>query len=324
VIRVGFVGTGNSAGRHFSALSKLRAQAEVVAVCDVVEERGSAAAQRFGAQAYRSVPPMLAKEKLDARSVCVPPDAPVDQELTAIERGIHRFVAKPLPLDRAKATLIAQRARAAGSVTAVGFHGRSGEHVQVGRAALAQERPGLALGYFRNDRPDAPGWRIKARAGGQSVEQAIPRVDLLRSLGGEGAHVSAEDAERATADAPGHAPEDGYAVNRRFRDGAIGNLATCSILHRRFNVGRDLRCKQRADRVREDGSEVDGPSGIARIARSNDAGLAENVAFLQAIATGDRSGILSDYADAWRTQQVVLAANASAESGKPVALPEER
>ena len=52
MIRVGFVGTGNIAGRHFTALSKLRDQAEVVAVCDVIEERVTAAAQPLGATCY--------------------------------------------------------------------------------------------------------------------------------------------------------------------------------------------------------------------------------------------------------------------------------
>ena len=73
--------------------------------------------------------------------------------------------------------------------------------------------------------------------------------------------------------------------------------------------GSKFSCKRRAYRVHVDATEVDTPDGVERIDRSNDAGLAENVAFLRAIATGDRSGILSDYDDALRTQRVVLAAN---------------
>jgi|SRR5579859_1321997 len=323
MIRVGFVGTGNIAGRHFTALGKLRDQAEVVAVCDVIEERVTSAAKPFGAKAYLSFPEMLAKEKLDALYVCLPPDAHVDQELAAIDRGIHLFVEKPLPLDLTKATFIARRAKESGVVTAVGFHWRYWDHVNSVRSALAGERIGMALGYFLNALPDSAWWRVKARSGGQVVEQAVHIVDLMRYVAGEIAHVSAEYAERANFDEPGHAQDDVYSVNVRFRSGAIGNLSTCSILHRRFNVGLDLLCKRRAYRIQEDGTDVDGPTGVERIERSNDAGLAENVAFLHAIATGDRSGILSDYADALRTQQVVIAANTSAETGKPVALPEE-
>lgn len=323
MIRVGFVGTGNITRRHFGALGQLREQAEVVAVCDVIEERAIAAAQPFGAHSYLSFSEMLAREKLDALYVCLPPDAHVDQEIAAIDRGIHLFVEKPLPLDLAKATYIARRAREAGIVTNVGYHWRHWEHVRRARAALAGERVGMTLGHFLNALPGSPWWRIKVRSGGQIVEQAIHIVDLARYLVGEVERVSAEYALRGNFDEPGHAAEDVYTVNLRFRNGAIGNLATCSILHRRYDVGLDVICKRRAYRIREDATEVDGPSGVERIERSNDAGLAENVAFLRAIASGDRSGIRSDYDDALRTQRVAIAANRAAETGETVALPEE-
>lgn len=323
MIRVGFVGTGNITRRHFNALSQLREQAEVVAVCDIVEERATAAAQPVGAKAYLSFYEMLQREKLDALYVCLPPDAHVDQELAAIDRDIHLFVEKPLPLDLAKAELIARRARASGIVTAVGYHWRQWDHVKAARAALPGERVGMALGYFLNALPGSPWWRIKSRSGGQVVEQAIHIVDLARYLVGEVEQVSAMYATRGNADEPGHDQEDVYTVNLRFRNGAIGNLSTCSVLHRRVNVGLDVVCKQRVYRIREDATEVDGPSGIERIERNNDAGLAENVAFLKGIASGDRSGILSDYADALRTQRVALAANRSAETNLPITIPEE-
>lgn len=46
----------------------------------------------------------------------------------------------------------------------------------------------------------------------------------------------------------------------------------------------------------------------------------ENRAFIHAVRTGDASGILSTYVDAWRTQQVAIAANRSAQTGQPVRL----
>jgi len=323
MIRVGFVGTGNITRRHFNALNQLREQAEVVAVCDVIEERATAAAQPVGAKAYLSFYEMLSREKLDALYVCLPPDAHVDQELAALDRDIHLFVEKPLPLDLAKAEQIARRVRESGVVTAVGYHWRQWDHVKAVRSALPGERVGMALGYFLNALPGSPWWRIKSRSGGQVVEQAIHIVDLARYLVGEIEQVSALYATRGNFDEPGHAQEDVYTVSLRFRNGAIGNLSTCSVLHRRVNVGLDVVCKQRVYRIREDATEVDGPSGVERIERSNDAGLAENVAFLNAIASGDRSGILSDYADALRTQRVALAANRSAETNLPITLPEE-
>ncbi|HEV8635774.1 MAG TPA: TIM barrel protein [Chloroflexota bacterium] len=56
MIRVAFVGVGHISRRHFTALAKLRDQAEVVAVCDVVEERARTAAESAGARPYLSFP----------------------------------------------------------------------------------------------------------------------------------------------------------------------------------------------------------------------------------------------------------------------------
>ena len=95
------------------------------------------------------------------------------------------------------------------------------------------------------------------------------------------------------------------------------------MLTQGFNAGLDVLCKGKVYRIREDATDIEGPDGPQRIERSNDAGLAENIAFLNAISTGDRSGILSDYADALRTQRVVIAANRSAEIGQPVEIPVE-
>jgi len=48
--------------------------------------------------------------------------------------------------------------------------------------------------------------------------------------------------------------------------------------------------------------------------------LKETEAFLHAVRTGDRSGILSDYEDGYKTLKVTCAAYDSAQSGLPVKL----
>ena len=146
---------------------------------------------------------------------------------------LHLFVQKPLPLDLAKAELIARRVRESGIVTAVGYHWRQWGHVKAVRAALPGDRVGMALGYFLNA---LAGLAVVAgvecsRSGGQIVEQAIHIVDLARYLVGEVEQVSAMYATRGNLDEPGHDQEDVYTVNLRFRNGAIGNLSTCSVLH---------------------------------------------------------------------------------------------
>lgn len=320
MIRVGFIGTGNITRRHFGALDKLKEQAEVVAVCDVVEERAQAAAAPFGARVYLSSYEMLNREKLDAVYICLPPDAHVDQELAAIEKGAAIFVEKPLPLDLKKAEHIAARVQASGVVSSVGYHWRHFSHSKTLRERLKGERVGMALGYFLNILPGSPWWRIGARSGGQVVEQAIHIFDTARYVLGDVEQVWASYALRANGDEPSFAQDDVYTVNLRFASGVVGNVQVCCILHRRYNVGLEVLCKNRVYRLKERELEVDDADGVTTIALENDPGLDENVAFLRAIATGDRSAVLSDYADAIKTQRLVMAANRSAETNQAVRL----
>lgn len=320
MIRVGFIGTGNITKRHFGALEKLEDQAEVVAVCDVVEERAQAAAAPVGAKVYLSSYEMLNREKLDAVYICLPPDAHVDQELAAIEKGAAIFVEKPLPLDLKKAEHIAQRVRETGSVSAVGYHWRHFSHAKLLKNQLTGERVGMALGYFLNILPGSPWWRIGSRSGGQVVEQAIHIFDTARYLLGEVEQVWASYATRGNFDEPNFAQDDVYTVNLRFQSGAVANIQVCCILHRRYNVGLEVLCKNRVYRLTERQLEVDDAGGLTTIGLENDPGFDENVAFLKAIASGDRSAVLSDYADALKTQQLVMAANRSAETNEAVRL----
>jgi predicted dehydrogenase len=320
LIRVGFVGTGNITRRHFGALEKLRDRAEVVAVCDVVEERAQAAAAPFGAKAYLSSYEMLTREKLDALYVCLPPDAHVDQELAAAEKGIHLFVEKPLPLDLRKSEAIARAIKSKGVVSAVGYHWRHLSHAKALKERLAGERVGMALGYFLNILPGSPWWRVGARSGGQVVEQAIHIFDTSRYLLGEAERVWADYSLRANQDEPGFDQDDVYTVNIRFQSGVVANYQVCCILHRRYQVGLEVLCKGKVYRLRERDLEVDGPDGVETVALDNDPGFDENVAFLDAIEARDPTRVLSDYADALKTQRVVMAANESARLGEPVRL----
>jgi predicted dehydrogenase len=291
-----------------------------VAVCDVVEERAREAAAPFGARAYLSSYEMFSREKLDALYVCLPPDAHVDQELAAAQKGIHLFVEKPLPLDIKKAEAIARAIEAAGIVSAVGYHWRHFSHARELKRRLAGERVGMALGYFLNLLPGSPWWRVRSRSGGQVVEQAIHIFDTSRYLLGEVEQVWASYALRANQDEPGFAQDDVYTVNLRFRSGVVANYHVCCILHRRYRVGLEILCKERVYRLTEKEVEIDDAEGVRAVAIENDPGLDENVAFLDAIERG--TPVVSDYADALRTQRVVMAANHSAETGEPVRIRE--
>ncbi len=93
--RVGFIGAGIIANRHIGNLLAFE-DVHVVAVTDLQVERARVAAARCGATAYTDYAEMLARERLDAVYVCVPPFAHGAPEDAAIERGLPFFVEKPL------------------------------------------------------------------------------------------------------------------------------------------------------------------------------------------------------------------------------------
>ena len=82
-MRIGFVGTGGIANYHLEHLVKIK-EAEIVALCDVAEERAKGAAKKYGGTAYSDYKKMLDKEKLDALYICVPPFAHQSQELLVL------------------------------------------------------------------------------------------------------------------------------------------------------------------------------------------------------------------------------------------------
>lgn len=70
MLNVGIVGLGNIGTIHAGVYAKLKDDARLVAVCDLVKERADKAAEKYGAKAFYSVDEMLqAGLKLDAVSV---------------------------------------------------------------------------------------------------------------------------------------------------------------------------------------------------------------------------------------------------------------
>ncbi|MCX8205359.1 MAG: Gfo/Idh/MocA family oxidoreductase [Candidatus Nezhaarchaeota archaeon] len=112
-LRVGIVGCGSVAGHHVDAWRKNRA--EVVAVCDVVEEKARGFALNHGVGSYfKSVDDMLENTKLDVVSICTPPQTHKQIALSCVGRGVNAFVEKPLALSYHDALELVKEAEARG------------------------------------------------------------------------------------------------------------------------------------------------------------------------------------------------------------------
>ena len=101
-VKIGFVGCGGIANAHMKNLAQIE-NAEMVAFCDIVEERAKAAADEYGGQPFTVPAEMYEKAEMDAVYVCLPPFAHADQEILAVQAGLNLFVEKPIAINMEKA-----------------------------------------------------------------------------------------------------------------------------------------------------------------------------------------------------------------------------
>ena len=320
-IEIGFVGTGGITNRHFSALEDIP-EARVVACMDVDPDRAARAAARFaGAGAYTDHREMLDQHALDAAYVCVPPHVHGQIELDLIERGIPFFLEKPLANDLETATGVLEALEGTGLVTSVGYQMRYGQNVSRLHDLLSQTPPVVARALYACGIPGVPWWRRKEQSGGQVVEQSTHLYDLARCLFGEVEQVYCTCRRDIITDEEDYDVEDASICSLRFASGLLCEVtSTCAV----SQGGLWLEFLTRAARVKLEGPAreltVTTEDATHTYRPSEDLGMAENRAFITAVAEGDSSGIQSTYQDAYRTHAVTCAANRSMDSGEPVTL----
>ena len=312
-IKVGFVGTGGIAGTHLDTLCKIE-NVMITALCDIAFERAQEKAAKYGGKAYSDYRSMLDTEALDALFICTPPMAHGPVELAAIERKLPLFIEKPITRDLAMAEPILEAIAAAELLTLVAYKYRWDAHVKRARLMLADKTLGLVSGWFWTSMPGAPWWRAQEQSGGQMVEQTTHIVDMARYLCGEVTHVAAFEGhqvmQRLHSDA---SAADAASATLRFATGAVGSITNTYMLGAGGSSGLDVAAHD--FRVEIIGGHLQWWSPEDSGEMENDANgyVGEVEAFLKAVATGDRSEIYSDYADAYRTLAVTEAVNRAAD-----------
>lgn len=94
-VRVGVVGTGIWGNMHVRAYVQ-HPSAELVAVCDLDEDRARKMAEKFGIPKYYSKVDDMLEEQLNGISIVTPDTAHADIAIKAAAKGIHILVEKPL------------------------------------------------------------------------------------------------------------------------------------------------------------------------------------------------------------------------------------
>jgi len=124
-LRIGIIGIGWYAARVLLPKLQETGRVEIVAISRRSADRLALAQQELKiGEAYTDWREMLEKSELDAVVVCTPPSAHAEPTLTALERGLHVFVEKPLAAAYADAQRMVAAAAKTDRIVMVGYNAR--------------------------------------------------------------------------------------------------------------------------------------------------------------------------------------------------------
>jgi len=125
-LKIGLIGTGGIAQTHMRALAKTE-DIEVVAVCDLVEEKAVRTAETYGVpNVFVDYHDVLAMDEIEAVSICTWNQAHCAPTVDALHAGKHVLVEKPMAATLVDATAMTKAAKETGLVLMVGVQPRFG------------------------------------------------------------------------------------------------------------------------------------------------------------------------------------------------------
>ena len=126
-VKIGIIGCGGIAnGKHMPALSKLD-NVEMVAFCDLIEERAEKAAKEYGtadAKVYTDYQGLLQDASIDVVHVCTPNRSHSFITVDALHSGKHVMCEKPMAKTAADAKKMLDAAKKTGKKLTIGYQNR--------------------------------------------------------------------------------------------------------------------------------------------------------------------------------------------------------
>ena len=132
-VRIGIIGCGGIAnGKHMPSLSKLP-NVEMVAFCDIIEQRAIEAKAKYGAPdaaVYTDYKELLADKTIDVVHVCTPNRSHSFITVDALESGKHVMCEKPMAINSAEAKKMLDAAARTGKKLTIGYQSRQAAGAQ--------------------------------------------------------------------------------------------------------------------------------------------------------------------------------------------------
>lgn len=174
-LKLGIIGTGGICNnKHLPSLAKVEDKVEVVALCDLDEEKAKETAKRHGltnAAIYTDYKELLKDESIDIVHVCTPNVAHCQITVDAFEAGKHVLCEKPMAATTEDAQKMLDAWKKSGKKFTVGYQNRFRYDVQVLKKACdAGELGDIYYGEANAIRRKAvPTWGVfpdKSKQGG--------------------------------------------------------------------------------------------------------------------------------------------------------------
>lgn len=190
-VRVGIIGCGGIAhGKHLPSLAKLP-HVELVAFCDLVKDRATAAAGKYGiagAGVYTEYKRLLADKSIEVVHVLTPNKSHSEISIAALEAGKHVLCEKPMAKTAADARLMLEAALRTGKKLSIAYQHRHKPESVYLRNVI--RRGDLGEIYFAKSyavrRRGTPNWGVflneEEQGGGPLIDIGTHSLDLTLNL----------------------------------------------------------------------------------------------------------------------------------------------
>jgi len=242
----GIIGCGVIHHWHASAIRSLGSDmAELIAVCDIVENRATDAAEKLGVTPYTNITDLLNDKRIDVVTIATPSGMHADHAIMAVQHGKHVIVEKPFDISLDKVDMLMAAAKDAGVCITCVSQTRYGKGVKqlhewldsgkLGKLVYAE----ATVKWHRTQEYYNSGdWRgtWALDGGGALMNQGIHYADQLRWAMGKPKSLFAYAATR------GHdiEVEDVVTASILFESGAVGSLTATTSAYPGFQQTMDI------------------------------------------------------------------------------------
>ncbi|MEH7254009.1 Gfo/Idh/MocA family oxidoreductase [Neobacillus niacini] len=195
-LRVAVIGCGSIAQHRHLPEYQSNKNVELIAVCDINEERAQAVAEKYGVKAYTNYEELLSSGSVDAVSVCTPNYLHAPISIAALKSGIHVLCEKPMATSKDEAEAMIAAAKESGKKLMIGHNQRFVPSHQKARQLIQSGEVGKIYSFrtaFGHGGPE--GWSVEGKEGwffqkekafvGAMGDLGVHKADLLRYVLGE-------------------------------------------------------------------------------------------------------------------------------------------